>query len=151
MNDLALRPATTADVPVLEQLVDAAYGHYVGRIGGRPRPMTDDYAEVVRDRRVTVAERDGQIVGLLVLDQDDREVVIENVAVHPAHQGRGVGRLLLEHAEHIAQDAGLGSIRLYTHERMVENLALYERIGYVEYERRAHGAALIVHLRKTLA
>jgi ribosomal protein S18 acetylase RimI-like enzyme len=146
-----LRPARPGDAPVLTELVDAAYGHYVERIGGRPRPMTDDYAEVVRNRRVTVAERDGQIVGLLVLDQDDREIVIENVAVHPASQGNGIGRLLLEHAEHIAREAALGSIRLFTHERMVENLALYERIGYVEFERRRHGEAVIVHLRKTVA
>jgi len=151
MNDLQLRPATAGDAGALTELVDAAYRHYVERIGGRPRPMTDDYAEVVRSGRVTVAQRADQIVGLIVLDQVDREVVIDNVAVHPEHQGTGVGRALLERAEAVARDAGLTSIRLYTHERMIENLALYERIGYVEFERRQHGAAVIVHLRKRLA
>jgi ribosomal protein S18 acetylase RimI-like enzyme len=151
MNDLQLRAATAGDARALTELVDAAYGHYVERIGGRPRPMTDDYAEVVRSGRVTVAERADRIVGLIVLDQVDREVVIDNVAVDPEHQGTGVGRALLERAEAVARDAGLASIRLYTHERMVENLALYERIGYVEFERRQHGAAVIVHLRKSLA
>jgi ribosomal protein S18 acetylase RimI-like enzyme len=151
MSDPELRPATAGDVPALTQLVDAAYGHYVERLGGRPRPMTDDYAEAVRRHRVTVAERGGQIVGLIVLDLRDREIVIDNVAVDPAHQGTGVGRALLEHAEDIARSEGRPSIRLYTHERMVENLALYKRIGYCEYERRQHGAALIVHLRKALA
>jgi len=48
--------------------------------------------------------------------------------------------------------AGYDSIYLYTHERMTENIALYERIGYVEYDRRAHGrdANLLVYLRKPL-
>jgi ribosomal protein S18 acetylase RimI-like enzyme len=99
---------------------------------------------------VTVAERGGLIVGLVVLDQGQGEIVIDNVAVHPAHQGTGVGRALLEHAEDVARDAELSSVCLYTHERMVENLALYRRIGYVEYDRRQHGAAVIVHLRKAL-
>jgi ribosomal protein S18 acetylase RimI-like enzyme len=151
MNDIALRPATNADVPALTELVDDAYGHYVDRLGGKPRPMTQDYAEVVRSQRVMVAERQGQIVGLIVLDRGDGELVIDNVAVRPDHQRTGVGRALLEYAEDAARGDGLGRVRLYTHERMVENLALYERIGYVEYERRRHGSALIVHLRKSLA
>ncbi len=33
----------------------------------RPGPMTDDYAQVVRTHRVTVAQRAGEIVGLIVL------------------------------------------------------------------------------------
>jgi hypothetical protein len=33
---------------------------------------------------------------------------------------------------------------------MTENLALYERIGYVEYDRRLHGDACLVYLRKQL-
>jgi ribosomal protein S18 acetylase RimI-like enzyme len=150
MTDIELRPATPGDVDTLTELVDAAYGHYVARLGGLPRPMTQDYAEVVRTHRVTVAERAGEIVGLIALDVGDREVLIDNVAVAPAHQGTGVGRALLEHAEDTGRSNGLLSVRLYTHERMTENLALYERIGYREYERRQHGSACIVHMRKSL-
>ena len=147
---LSLRPATPADAPMLAELVAAAYGHYVARLGGPPRPMTDDYAEVVRRSRVTVAERGGEIVGLIVLGVDDEGFFIDNVAVDPSHQGRGVGRALLEHAELAASSAGFDSIYLYTHERMTENLALYSRTGYVEYERRPHGDARLVYLRKQL-
>jgi ribosomal protein S18 acetylase RimI-like enzyme len=130
--------------------VQAAYGHYVERLGGPPRPMTDDYAEVVRGYDVTVADRDGEIVGLIVLGIGDEGFVVDNVAVDPAHQGAGVGRALLEHAEAAARRAGFDSIYLYTHERMTENLALYARIGYVEYDRRLHGDARLVYLRKPL-
>jgi ribosomal protein S18 acetylase RimI-like enzyme len=145
-----LRPATADDVPRLTELVREAYGHYVERLGGPPRPMTDDYAEVVRTRQVTVAERDGEIAGLIVLGTDDEGFLVDNVAVAPAHSGRGVGRALLEHAEAAARAAGFDSIYLYTHERMTENLALYARIGYVEYARRSHGDARLVYLRKDL-
>ena len=55
MSGTSLRPATAADVPRLAELVKAAYGHYVERLGGPPRPMLDDYADVVRRRSVTVA------------------------------------------------------------------------------------------------
>jgi ribosomal protein S18 acetylase RimI-like enzyme len=138
-------------VPRLSELVDAAYTGYVHRLGGPPRPMTDDYAEVVRTHTVVVAERGGEILGLIVLGVDDEGFFVDNVAVDPAHQGAGVGRALLEHAETAARDAGFDSIYLYTHERLVENLALYSRIGYVEYDRRPHGGDRIAYLRKQLA
>jgi ribosomal protein S18 acetylase RimI-like enzyme len=150
LSGVSLRPATAADVPRLTELVGAAYGHYVERIGEPPRPMTDDYAEVVRDHKVVVAEDDGEIVGLVVLGIDDEGFFVDNVAVDPARQGTGVGRALLEHAEAAARNAGFDSIYLYTHERMVENLTLYTRIGYVEYDRRLEGGARIVYLRKSL-
>jgi ribosomal protein S18 acetylase RimI-like enzyme len=112
--------------------------------------MTDNYAEVLRHHRVIVAERTGEIAGLLVMGADDEGFFIDNVAVHPSHQGIGVGRALLEHAEIAARDDGFDSIYLYTHERMTENLTVYTRIGYVEYDRRAHGGGRVVYLRKTL-
>jgi ribosomal protein S18 acetylase RimI-like enzyme len=151
VSGVSLRPATAADVQRLSDLVRAAYAHYVERLGGPPRPLTDDYAEVVRTHRVIVAERGGEIVGLVVLGIDDEGFFVDNVAVDPSHQGAGVGRALLEHAEVAARDAGFDSIYLYTHERMVENLALYSRIGYVEFDRRSHGDAQIVYLRKRLS
>ena len=147
---VSLRPATPADVPRLTDLVESAYGHYVERIGGRPRPMNDDYAAVVETCEVTVAERGGEIVGLVVLRVTDEGFSIDNVAVDPSQQGTGVGRALLEFAEAEARRAGFDSIYLFTHERMTENLALYERVGYVEYDRRSGGAAEIVYLRKPL-
>ncbi len=145
-----LRPATAADVPRISELVGSAYGGYVERLGGKPRPMTDDYAEVVRDFEVTVAERGGEIAGLIVLGVDEEGFCVENVAVDPSAHGTGVGRALLEHAEAAARGAGFDSIYLYTHELMAENLDLYARIGYAEYDRRLHGTALLVYLRKPL-
>lgn len=147
---MRLRPATAADAPRLTELVQAAYGHYVERMGRPPGPMTEDYAALVRDGLVTVAERGGAIVGLVVLDTGDEGFTVENVAVEPAHQGTGVGRALLEHAEAEARRRGFDAIALYTHETMTENLALYTRIGYVEYDRRPIDVGSVVYLRKPL-
>jgi ribosomal protein S18 acetylase RimI-like enzyme len=146
-----LRPASAADVPRLAELVEAAYGHYVERLGGPPGPMTEDYAAVVREREVTVAELGGDVVGLIVFGAGDEGFAIDNVAVEPSQHGRGIGRALLEHAEAAARRAGFESVYLYTHERMTENLALYARIGYVEYDRRPYGGARRVYLRKPLS
>ena len=131
-------------------LVDAAYRHYIERIGRPPGPMTDDYTQVIRDRQVTVAEEDGEIVGIVAIGPTDDGFAIDNVAVHPAHQGTGLGRALLQYAEAEARRAGFDSIYLYTHEKMTENQALYARCGYVEYERRAEHGFSRVFMRKSL-
>lgn len=149
-NDCTLRVADEADAEALTELVDDAYGHYVERLGMRPGPMTDDYAEVIRDRDVTVVESEGAIVAAIVLGVTEEGFTIENVAVHPSRQGEGMGRALLELAEQEARRAGFDAIHLYTHEKMTENLALYARIGYAEYERRPGEGFSRVFMRKRL-
>ena len=148
--EYSFRSATGTDVPKVAALVDAAYGHYVERLGMLPRPMTDDYAEVIANQRVTVAEGQGTIVGVIVLTVDDEGLLIDNVAVDPSYRGKGLGRALLEFAETEARRTGFDSIHLYTHEKMTENLAIYSKFGYIEYDRRSQGDFSLVYMRKHL-
>jgi hypothetical protein len=62
--EYSFRSATGADVSKVAALVNVAYVPYVERIGMLPRPMTDDYAEVIASQQVTVAESHGTIVGV---------------------------------------------------------------------------------------
>ncbi len=149
-GDRSFRQAVASDAPHVAELVDAAYRHYVQRIGTIPGPMTDDYTEVIRNHHVAVAESDGTIEGVIVMRVTDEGFLIDNVAVHPSHRGTGLGRALLERAEAEALRAGFDSVYLYTHEKMTENLALYSRIGYVEYDRRSQEDFSLVFMRKRL-
>ena len=148
----SFRRAGRSDAPAVAALVDEAYRHYVQRIGITPGPMTDDYQQVIRDYRVTVAEQGAAaIAGMIVLRITGEGFLIDNVAVHPTHRGRGLGRALLDLAEAEARRGGFDSVYLYTHEKMTENLALYSAIGYAEYDRRPQGGFSLVYLRKHLA
>ena len=145
---LVLRPATPADAERVADLVDAAFRPYVERLGTIPGPMTYDYDQVIREQQVTVAEVEGRIEGVIVLAITEEGFLVDTVAVHPSRHGMGIGRALLELAEAEARRAGFASIYLYTHERMIENIGLYARIGYVEYERRSLGDFSLVFMRK---
>lgn len=112
--------------------------------------MLDDYAKIIGERPVHVAELAGKIVGMLVLDETDEGFLLETVGVDPAVKGRGVGRLLIQFAESEARRKGHASLYLYTHEKMTENQALYARNGYVEYARRTEHGLARVFMRKAL-
>jgi ribosomal protein S18 acetylase RimI-like enzyme len=128
--------------------VSDAYGLYVERIGRQPAPMTADYGELIAAERVHVLETDGEISGLVVLVAAADHLLVENVAVAPAFQGRGLGRQLMAFAEGQAAAAGLAEVRLYTNEAMAENLRFYPSLGYDEAERVVEDGFARVYFRK---
>jgi ribosomal protein S18 acetylase RimI-like enzyme len=136
VEPLEIRRGRLDEVDVLRGIVQRAYERYVARIGRRPAPIDDDYAARVRHAQVSVAVTGGEPVGLIVTVPFADHLLVDNVAVDPVHQGRGIGRALLAHAERIAAESDLGELRLYTNAAMTENLALYPRLGYRETDRR---------------
>jgi ribosomal protein S18 acetylase RimI-like enzyme len=135
MEAVLPRPATSADVPAVEALVAAAYGHYVARIGVPPLPMVDDYPARVAAGQVWVVDAadggvPGPLLALVVLEEEPDHLEVDNVAVHPGAQGRGLGRALLDFAHARAVAAGLPELRLMTNELMTENQAIYEHLGW---------------------
>ena len=150
MSDPTIRPATSADLPAVAAIVAAAYGRWIPQIGRKPGPMLDDYAARIASGAVFALDVDQSVEGLIVLVAEPECLLLDNVAVRPEAQGRGYGRLLLEFAERWARAAGLSCIRLYTHERMAENIALYERAGYAETHRAIDQDLPRVFMTKTL-
>ncbi len=151
MNEiLGLRRATDADVASITALVRGAYAKWVPLIGREPKPMRADYAVAVRDHTVWVLEDRGAVSAVLELIPHADHVLIENVAVAPTLQGQGLGKRLMAFAERVARDLNLLEVRLYTNERFTSNIALYERLGYVETKREPLGGSSVVFMHKML-
>jgi ribosomal protein S18 acetylase RimI-like enzyme len=148
---ITLRPAGETDVAALGLIATAAYEHYVPRIGRAPAPMTADYAGAVRQGQAWVAVENGQIAGFVILVVHLDHLLLENVAVRPAAQGRGIGTRLLALAEEQARRLHLSEIRLYTHQAMTENQAYYPRRGYAETHRAGQDGFERVFFTKRLA
>ena len=113
--------------------------------------MLADFEGQVAAGQVTVLEAAGRMLGLIVMFPESDHLFVENVAVWPGEQGKGCGRRLLMHAENEARRLDLHEIRLYTEERMAENLTLYPAIGYEEFQRREESGYRRVYFRKRLA
>ena len=150
MADRSIRPAERGDAAVVRDLVRMAYSKYLNRIGKEPAPMLEDYDALIRAGEVWVWDEGGEVLGVLVMRPADDHLFVDNVAVAPGHQGRGLGRELVAFAEERAEREGLPEVRLYTNEKMHENLAVYARLGFEETERKIDGGYGRVFMRKRL-
>ncbi len=145
-----LRPARPNDAPAMQALVRAAYAHYVPRIGQEPLPMVDDYTARIAADQAWVLEHDGRILGILVIEDHADGLLIDNIAVAGADQHQGHGRAMMAFAEAEARRRGHPRVWLYTNEMMVENIALYARLGYVETHREERSGRRAVYMEKRL-
>ena len=146
-----LRRAGPSDAPAIAALVNAAYSKWVPILGRKPMPMLVDYGRAVIDHRIDVIEAAGSLMALVETFAAPDHLFIENIAVAPAHQGQGFGVSLLEHAEALARESRLDTLRLLTNGLMQANISLYQRHGYLitHIEERAPGWT-VVHMSKAL-
>ncbi len=147
---MSVRPAREGEEDAIRGLIRRAYAMYVPRMGKEPGPMVDDYAARIADGAAYVLERDGAICGALVLLNFPGYMLLDNVAIDPACQGMGLGRILIAFAEGEALRRGYSEIRLYTHETMTENIAMYPRLGYEESHRVTEKGYARVYMRKQI-
>lgn len=146
----SLRTATDADADDVRALTRAAYAPWVGVIGREPLPMRADYAHAVRAHRIDLLHLDGELAALVEMVLKPDHLLIENIAVAPPQQGRGLGTLLLRHAEHVACTLGHRLVRLYTNRAFDRNVQLYLRRGYAIGREEAFMNGVTVHMVKVL-
>lgn len=149
-DSFVIRRALPADAPAVRTLTRAAYAKWVPLIGREPKPMGADYALAVRDHLVDLIEAEGELAALIELIPQADHVLIENVAVAPAFQGRGLARRLMAHAETVAASLGQGRLRLYTNALFTRNIDLYCRLGYGIDREEAFRGGTVVHMSKRL-
>lgn len=148
--DIIISQAVAADVAQIARITAAAYTKYIERINRKPQPMTADNLAFVTASQVWVARVGEMIAGLIILQPQPDSLLIYSVAVDPQWQGQGVGRALLLWAEQEARREGYALLQLYTNETMVENIALYKRIGYHETRREPYKGFNVIYMEKVL-
>lgn len=145
---IALRSAVIVDHAAICDLIEAAYRPWVARLGQEPGPLLDDYRARITAGQVTLAHLDGRLAALIVLEPAGDDLMLDNVAVAPWAQGKGLGGHLMRWAE--TQAGACTAIQLYTHRDMTENQSLYRRLGYSETHRATLNGRPRVYMRKAL-
>ncbi len=151
MTEPDLRPAEAGQAPAVAACARAAYAKYVSRIGREPAPMVADFPAAIAAGEVYVLVDGRAVVGFIVFRTGSGHLFVENVAVDPGRQHRGLGRRLMAFAEATALERGLPALRLYTNVKMIENMPFYRELGFVETERRHEDGFDRVYFEKNLA
>jgi GNAT superfamily N-acetyltransferase len=143
-EDAQIRRAVEADAAAIRELTRSAYAKWVPVLGREPTPMVADYDRAVREHMIDLLFLGARLVALIeTVSKGDHLVA-------PPFQGRGYGRLLLDHAERLAASLRLPELRLYTHERLVTNIELYGRLGYAIYREEPFMGGFRVHMSKRI-
>jgi ribosomal protein S18 acetylase RimI-like enzyme len=146
-----IRRAGPPDADAVRNLTREAYAKWVPLIGREPKPMTADYAQAVRQHRIDLLYVDDELAALIETIPGTEHLLIENVAVSPRFQNRGLGRKLLAHAERLTAELGHTVVRLYTNKRFVTNVELYSRLGYrIDREETTLNLGVAVHMSKDI-
>jgi GNAT superfamily N-acetyltransferase len=126
---LVLRMATSDDAHAVAEVLIRSRAEYLPFAPSAHPP--DEVRAWVTDRLVptggvTVAEHQGEVVGVLAISRLDGVSWIDQMYVRPGWTGRGVGTRLLEHAHRLLPRP----IRLYTFQANAGARRFYERHGY---------------------
>ena len=142
--------AKAEDAPFVRKCARLAYAHYVERMGREPAPMIADFEKAIAERQVDILNFDAQQAGYAITFARGDHLFVENVAILPALQGKGLAGALFKELENRTRSMELAAIELYTNEKMLENLGLYTHLGFKEIERRIEDGFHRVYFRKTV-
>jgi glucosamine-phosphate N-acetyltransferase len=88
--------------------------------------------------RTVVAVEDGQVIGTATLILEHKFLHrggtighIEDVAVHPKHEGKGVGRAVVSFLIDVAHQSGCYKVILSCND---QNLAFYQKLGFRRHD-----------------
>jgi GNAT superfamily N-acetyltransferase len=108
-------------------------------------PPTIEALNQYREEGLAWVAADGEDapVAYLVASLVDGCLHIEQVSVHPAHAGRGIGRTLLDHASGWAEGHAVPALTLSTFTSVPWNAPYYQRLGFRPIDGRALGPGLV--------
>ncbi|MEL6474372.1 MAG: GNAT family acetyltransferase [Pseudomonadota bacterium] len=128
---LDLRPATQADASAVVDLWDAC------DLTADHNPPVPDFARAVAGAAsdILVAERDGALLGSVMVGDDGHRAWVYYLAVAPAERHTGLGRALMQAAEDWADERGARKLQLMIRPSNESVRAFYAACGYGETPR----------------
>ncbi len=131
----SLRPARPGEFDALLELHRAAMGNYITQTWG---PWDDDQQRGFMDARLAggnllVVEVASKLAGLFEHEKRGSALFLANIEFLPEYQGFGLGTVLIRGLMADAATRGL-SVEL-TVLRVNPARNLYERLGFIEYDR----------------
>jgi N-acetylglutamate synthase-like GNAT family acetyltransferase len=137
MSEIRIRRFAPGDEPAFYRLNEAWIERYF-HLEAKDRKMLDDPTGQILEPGgdILVAEDDGVAIGCCALiPMPAGTYELAKMAVSDSHQGRGIGRKLIEAVIARAREMGARRLFLETNGRMAPAIHLYESVGFVHVKR----------------
>ena len=132
---MKLRFGTTADIPEIVRVINAAYRVEDFFVRGNRTSDEDIRARMdAPGNCVIVAEGPGSLAGAVAVDIAESRGHFAMLAVDPDHQGRGIGRMLMSAIEDHCRSEGCTSLEIEVVNLREELPPFYEAFGYKAVE-----------------
>jgi GNAT superfamily N-acetyltransferase len=127
-----VRTAGAHDVPELARLINTAF--VIERFFKRGDRTTVEEIRGLRERgEFLIAERQqGTALGCVYCTRHGEDGYFGMLSIDPTHQGRGLGRLLIDAVEARSRAAGCPRMKIHIVNLREELPPFYRRLGYVE-------------------
>lgn len=94
-------------------------------------PSEDIVSEYLQRGECFVMEEEGRIIGVYVLITTRPETAeLVNVSIQEDHQGKGLGKLLIQHSIATAKSKKFKTIEVGTGNSSISQIALYQKCGF---------------------
>lgn len=137
-----LRTATAGDAAAIAAVIAASFEQYRGRLvpeSGAFRETAETIAgELNKGTAALVAERNGEMLGCVLVEAIDGDLYFGRLSVLPSVRGLGLARRLVGAVEAEARRRGLSGVRLGVRIVLTDNQRLFRALGYRETSREAH-------------
>ena len=127
MPDLTVRNATSADEAAVVNLWQAC-----GLVTSYNDPALDFRFALARTSSDVLVgvDTEGGIVGSVMVGHDGHRGWVYYVAASPRHRRQGIGRNMVEAAEHWLKERGVGKVMLLVRETNTQVVDFYRHIGF---------------------
>lgn len=138
--NFSIQPATSADVPALNKLVNSAYRGESSKKGWATEAdlldgtRIDEAAllELIEDKNTTILKytEEGKILGCVELRQEDNNLYLGMLSVQPDLQAKGIGKKLMFAGEDFAREHRCKKIFMTVISVREKLIEWYVRHGY---------------------
>lgn len=158
MSDtLVLRAGTAGDAAAIAGVISASFEQYRGKLnpesGAFRETANGIAAELTRAAGAIVAERNGEMLGCVLVEEKEGDLYFGRLSVLPSARGQGLAKKLVDAVEAEARRRGLAGVRLGVRVVLTDNQRLFQSLGYRETSREAHpgfDAPTSINMRKPL-
>lgn len=150
-TEYKITKASEEDLQEILDLQHLAYQSEAALFGRQDiQPLTETLDELIEEYKagtvLKMVGENGKIIGSVRGKEADGTLYIGKLMVHPDHQRKGYGRRLLTAIEECCPGR---RYELFTSTRSVNNIRLYESLGYKKFdERDEDGEIRFVYLEK---